>query len=441
MPITWRNVDGNRGAIDAALIMRGAGQSINSGFDALSGVITDQKALRDRNFDTQLQNNTAAAKDIFAKYTDVASLEKAQADGSLAAQLQGLGPNIDRDVVRSGGSDRLLALRNEANATYEYDLNNLKKEAAPLEQEFYKNLYLNTPDGDKAAKQLMTDNGDLFAKAGIAGVLAKDFTSTNRAELEQSRSDVEYLEGRALKQSNENFDTLLGEGLDQFESAADVRRFVAENSQGLGIPSNVLNKRIAEADAAFETRHGLTTAQREEQDMVAGAASAQASNEIAQYTLEMEAQEGAYAELNTFDAAAAPPASVGDVMKTAEGAGFDRTGLSSDVNTAIEEFKAEFKDAGIPAGKVGAIAKQAMERMGSPNPGIIFDPDLSPEAFKANMRAVYQESQQREAARNSLENARAANLKRVQEAQARAAAISAGNLAKYRGDNLSRTLR
>jgi Skp family chaperone for outer membrane proteins len=69
------------------------------------------------------------------------------------------------------------------------------------------------------------------------------------------------------------------------------------------------------------------------------------------------------------------------------------------------------------------------------------DNNFRPEAFRENMRRVYKESQQRNAARESLELERQAHLKRVQEEQATAAALVRGNLEKYRGDSLALKLR
>jgi len=141
---------------------------MDSGFKQLTGALQGVRDADANQVQIQKDNNTNAAKDILASYQTPEALEAARATGELEAQLKGLGDNIDPNVVRDGFDNRQGELRTQANDTFEYETNQAKQEAAPLEQAFYKAL---AEDKDGEAQMILDNNADLFGKAGIAGKL------------------------------------------------------------------------------------------------------------------------------------------------------------------------------------------------------------------------------------------------------------------------------
>jgi len=112
MTITWRNV-GMPQAGGAGVLLRGAAQSLNRGFQDLRGVLTDYDQGVRHQADATRTINTQAFLDRLSSYRDPAALQAAIQSGEVDAFRQQLGPLINRDAVRGAAEQRLASLQDQ----------------------------------------------------------------------------------------------------------------------------------------------------------------------------------------------------------------------------------------------------------------------------------------------------------------------------------------
>lgn len=250
MPITWRNV-GDRGYGDAALLMRGASNNFNKGFDILNGLVDQQQNVQEGNFVVQRDNNTNAAKDLLASYLTPEALKAAQDSGELQSRLAALGPNIDRSVVRTGAADRLGALQTEFLKNEEFGDKQAMVKAQPVIDQYNTllltdpaaaNAYLNDP-ANRALVEAAHMNDDLAKTADARGQELLDRSREAQAhgwqsmqhqwkQTDHARQEQEYLAGKSLEK------TLLEHLTTGREQAAATSTASKQELQDLGLPQN-----------------------------------------------------------------------------------------------------------------------------------------------------------------------------------------------------------
>jgi hypothetical protein len=205
MAITWRNVNGDRGYGDAALLMRGATENINSGFSTVQGLVTDYQKQRTDNYKIAGENNTNAAQDIFAQYLTPEALKTAQEDGSLQQQLGALGQNVDQKVVREGADQQMDKLQTDYVRDTQFQDTQAMDKAKPVIDAYQAALY----SGDTTTMNAIQNDPEqwgLVMAARQGDDLAKESTAEadrlraneqslynfNRGKTENGREDAAY---------------------------------------------------------------------------------------------------------------------------------------------------------------------------------------------------------------------------------------------------------
>lgn len=112
MTITWRNV-GMPQAGGAGVLLHGAAQSLNRGFQDLRGALTDYDQGVRQQADATRTINTQAFLDRLSSYRDPAALQAAIQSGEVDAFRQQLGPLINQDAVRGAAEQRVASLQDQ----------------------------------------------------------------------------------------------------------------------------------------------------------------------------------------------------------------------------------------------------------------------------------------------------------------------------------------
>lgn len=185
-PITWQNVQ-SRDNNGAAALLEGARRSINDGMSAFKGEIDNAEAIIGQNYATQGKNNTQSYLDALSQYRTVGDLEGGR--GQLDTLAASLGPNIDKNVLRTGFDERLGALRTDAAQDYAYKQTELDQQANPLLEQI-RSLMVTDPG---AAQALTNENKAFLAETGDFAALTAENANQTEVLKRQSNASTDRL--------------------------------------------------------------------------------------------------------------------------------------------------------------------------------------------------------------------------------------------------------
>lgn len=134
-PITWQNINGASLA-DASRPMEIAQRSFNGAFDNLRGLLTENRAIDEANWQNGKANNTAAFR---ASLLQAATPEQYQAPEAVAARqamLQGFGAQIDQTAALEAMDSRGGVLKNRAEGDIRYNNAVSDAKSQPLEDAY-----------------------------------------------------------------------------------------------------------------------------------------------------------------------------------------------------------------------------------------------------------------------------------------------------------------
>ena len=131
MPITWRNIQGGNGAVEAGRLLNAAQNSVNTGLDKITDVFAQYRETDRANWENGKENNTQAFLDRLAQFRTPEELAAAQASGELDALKQQYGAQIDRGLIRdteAGLQQKLIDRITAQNQYGDYNLDRSQRD-------------------------------------------------------------------------------------------------------------------------------------------------------------------------------------------------------------------------------------------------------------------------------------------------------------------------
>lgn len=269
MPITWRNIesDHTRGA---ASLFETARSALNDGMGNFKSIVDSRNELNQQNWNTQKEVNTDLFLDRLAQYKTPEELAAAQAAGQLQALKAQFGGQIDRDAVRGAEAAQADVLMRRIAAQNQYADDKINREARPDIDHFYDLVgqgRLKEAAQWKADKQLGVD------ESSLTNVLLdrndKQFSQgmeKSRLALQQAqeyRNKTDWNDKWAEINQNRMAVDLGDQALKGATSFAEARTAFLASAKEKGLRDDVMNKGLANLQASYETRTGLTTEQDE----------------------------------------------------------------------------------------------------------------------------------------------------------------------------------
>lgn len=137
MAITWRTLNQPVTA-GVGLLMNGAQQGLNNGFQALNNVLAQRNKTDSANWQQQKSNNTADYLNAVQDIKDPAAAADPAVQANLAALREQFGYQVDADAIR--GADEKRATQLQVKATNDIKFSDLNQEVdqRPLVEEFYR---------------------------------------------------------------------------------------------------------------------------------------------------------------------------------------------------------------------------------------------------------------------------------------------------------------
>lgn len=122
--ITWRNIN-QPVASGAGVLMHGAQQGVNNGFNVLQNVLAQRNKTEQENWQTQKANNTSDYLDAVQGVSDPSQLQDPTVQANLANLKQQFGYQVDANAIRGAVDERANTLR--VNATNQIKFDDMKR--------------------------------------------------------------------------------------------------------------------------------------------------------------------------------------------------------------------------------------------------------------------------------------------------------------------------
>ena len=276
--IKWSNIE-SRGVGDVALLMSGARKSTIAAQEQLTGAFDELHANRGEKLANERAANTDYFNDRLAELTTVGDLEANESNiNALRDQFDGR--NIDQDLIRDGFQDRLTDLRTQDNAERDYNLGVAKAEAQPL-ADMYKRLVLSgTPEAKKQADQILNDNGELFAEAGLSTSLLEFSDKRGQELITRFRDKKTWDAAEKIRTDKITVDEIVGGQLSQPGTLVENRQAVTSTLAELGMMNSVPTA-LELMNNKFAAAKGLTPTQVENLARKEGEINARTSGQVA----------------------------------------------------------------------------------------------------------------------------------------------------------------
>ena len=235
MAITWRTLNQPTLA-GVGLLMNGAQQGLNNGFQAIQNVLAQRNKTDAANWQQEKSNNTADYLDAVQGIKDPAQLQDPATQENLAALRQQFGYKIDANAVRGADEKRATDLQVQATNNMKFSDLNQEHDQRPLVEEFYR---LKNAGDFKGAQGLLDANGFLNEGALSDSLKSGQYKAADetRAIAQDGRSAAAFSLNQKVGLANLNWtneqraelkdkqsrvkagDVLLGETINQFNSS------------------------------------------------------------------------------------------------------------------------------------------------------------------------------------------------------------------------------
>ena len=288
--ITWRNVDAPDLTGVARLQQSGA-QSLRDALAGALGIITQNQALSNQNFNVARERNTADLQNQLLGFTDPQALQDSAAQFSPDALRQQFGAAYDQGAINQTLATRPGQLR--ADLSGQIQLENQQKEQAsqPYENQFYSLLASNPAQAEqflRANEANFADSRQLYADLTNRRQQLEQ-AALQRAQLAESRAArqdarADRMDARTQRQNLNNYakelnewvlknpDKPIGSKAAELQTKYDVNPVmgnqvtgaVQQNIQALGAPTPEQSVKINSAKAQL-----LTSVDQFKQDAIA----------------------------------------------------------------------------------------------------------------------------------------------------------------------------
>lgn len=235
MAITWRSINQPVTA-GVGLLMNGAQQGLNNGFNALQNVLDQRNKTEAANWQQQKSNNTSDYLNQVQALNTPEALADPTAQANLAALRQQFGYQVDANAIRGADEKRATDLQVQASNNAKFSDMNLERDQRPLVEQFYG---LKNAGDFKGAQALLDANpflkeGELadslktgeYRQSGEQRAIAADgrAAQSNALNMQVGRANLNWTnEQRAqLKDTQSRAkagDALLGQTISQFNAS------------------------------------------------------------------------------------------------------------------------------------------------------------------------------------------------------------------------------
>ena len=254
----------------AGQLLNAAQNSVNTGFDKLTDVFSQYRETDRANWENGKENNTQAFLDRLAQYKTPEELAAAQASGQLDALKAQFGAQIDRDAVRGAEANQADVLMRRIAAQNQHADDKTNRDARPLVEQFNTLIANNDLAG---ARKFLNENTLGTDESQFSNLILdrndKQFSQNmqkSRLALQQAqehRNQVDWNDKWAEINQNRMAVDLGDQALKGATSFADARTAFLAFAKEKGLRDDVVNKGLANLQASYETRTGLTTEQDE----------------------------------------------------------------------------------------------------------------------------------------------------------------------------------
>lgn len=357
MAITWRTLNQPTNA-GVGLLLNGAAQSLNGGFNALQNVLAQRNKTENANWDQQKQNNTA---DYLNQVQEISSPDQAAdptVQANLAAMRQQFGYQVDANAIRGAEEKRANDLQVQATNNMKFSDLNQEHDQRPLVEEFYR---LKNAGDFKGAQGLLDANGFLnegqlsdslktgqYKAADETRAIAQDGRSAaafslnqqvGRANLnwtQEQRAELKDKQSRAKAGDVLLTDTLNGYNQSRTDAAAQTNQLA--ESLGVKIVDGVPDLTNVPDDVQQKLADGIKEKGLDLIESPTAARKRLAATLRANQYPEAEVQNA----LKTFDASA----NLENTLSAQDQADLDmqKTAITTAVTTAAEQQKKNFAD-------------------------------------------------------------------------------------------------
>lgn len=241
--ITWRNIN-QPVASGAGVLMHGAQQGVNNGFNVLQNVLAQRNKTEQENWQTQKANNTSDYLDAVQGVTDPAQLQDPTVQANLANLKQQFGYQVDANAIRGAVDNRADTLRVQATNQAKFADMNLERDQRPMVEEYYR--LKNTGDF-KGAQAVLDANGFLNE-----GALADGLSDARYKQSSEQRAVA--ADGRAAASHGLNMQV----GRENLNWTRDERSRLTDERQRLSQADDLVSNTIlgwsqSKADEAAKT--------------------------------------------------------------------------------------------------------------------------------------------------------------------------------------------
>lgn len=203
MAITWRTMN-NPSNAGVGLLLNGAAQSLNGGFNALQNVLEQRNKTDTANWAQQKSNNTS---DYLNQVQEIGSPEQAAdptVQANLAALRQQFGYQVDANAIRGAEEKRATDLQVQASNNAKFSDMNLERDQRPLVEQFYG---LKNAGDFKGAQSLLDANGFLNEGALSDSLKSGQYKAADetRAVAQDGRSAAAFSLNQQVGRANLNW--------------------------------------------------------------------------------------------------------------------------------------------------------------------------------------------------------------------------------------------
>ncbi len=252
------------------MLFETARRAFNDGIGNFKGIVDSRNELNQQNWDTQKEVNTDQFLDRLAQYKTPEELAAAQASGQLDALKAQFGGQIDRDAVRGAEQAQADVLMKRIAAQNQYADDKTNRDARPLVDQFNGLIANNDLAG---ARKFLADNVLGTDESQYSNLILDRNDKQFSQNMEQARFAIQKeQERRANYDWNDKWAEInqnrlavdLGDqALKGATSFADARTAYLTSAKEKGLRDDVVNKGLANLQASYQTRTGLTTEQDE----------------------------------------------------------------------------------------------------------------------------------------------------------------------------------
>lgn len=381
-PITWRNIDAPS-LNGVGSLFRGAQDSFNQGMGSLGKLLDTAQQTRVDNVNALRNSNQQDFRSYMSSFLTPEDLEAAQTSGALADRLAGYGGAIDRAAADDLVNTQISQLRSRIRDQNQYADEKRDREERPLQDEILSMITQGNTEGARARLdelQLRSEHPLEQALANALRTQKQDKRDDTRFSWESNnQAFTRDTQNRELQQRQEDAlsNKLIGELANTPGTEADLREILVPRLTEQGVSGPGIARALQNLSGTYGAARGLTAEQSEAAIQQGALAKTLLDRKLAQYPV-----------TRVFSFNEPEAVTQGDAIEYAKTLSpDDQETTVENVRGAVADYEKNFADLikknNLP---VGALAQEAIKRVGTTSWAIFDTPDVP-------KNLVYQEMQ------------------------------------------------